>query len=375
MNRDNSNAGERSPSYATLCVRAMGSSSSNAFTTRMISPPPGFPANSMQLLKQRLTRQALISPTYRGPSWRVHKKSSTWWRNVEILRPIDEVIEVVNEDDRYGPREVFEEPDADDRWARFVDDVHSQRQTRVWTPTAANISWELMAKCQQISMENAYHFGELHSKFDSDSENAIARYSFADKDRDTEQVGSFDPDLEDATGQSETCLMFKSGSSESHRIHNDENDRPTGIAEVRSLFDESVWSSTEQDGSESSEDDEVAEKYGAEHERIYQLFRHFPLCIDRTQRVTSLDEGYGATAVREPGSQWFRIEGYKLPRRIREYLADLSIANAQSSESNRNTGTSLDSDAHRWLFTTPMNEFVFDMLTMTMWSRPLDQPA
>lgn len=123
---------EVAPSYATLCTRAMGSSPSASHTACLDSPAPGILAHTMQLLKQRLKLQAFIMPTYRGASWRGPRRSSTLWNNVEILKPIDEVIEVINENDKYGPREVFEEPDADDKWARFVDSVHSQRQAEVW---------------------------------------------------------------------------------------------------------------------------------------------------------------------------------------------------------------------------------------------------
>ncbi|ROW11273.1 hypothetical protein VMCG_01362 [Cytospora schulzeri] len=380
MGRNHSNVGEEKPepSYAALCQRAMGPSPS-ACTASVASPSAGFLAYGMQLLKERLMRQALISPRYKGPSWRVHQHSSTFWRNVEIMRPIDEIIEVVNENDRYGPREVFEEPDADGRWACFVEDVHRKRQAAVRNPTADNLSWEPRPECQQRALTDVYRFGE--PDYDSEEDDGVVRCSIEHNSRDPEQAGSpsrsgfHGPGLsiagppEDSKGR-----PIRSGPCppESHRIHNDENDRPKETAEVCSFFDNSSWA-TAPDDSESSEDDEEAEAEEAESDWIFRLLEDFPTCVERTKRVASLDEEYGAIAMRDPASQWTSIDGYKLPRRIREYLADLSIANAQASRSSRDPDAKLDSDAHRWLFTTPRNEFVFDMLAMKMCSKGLQR--
>lgn len=377
MGRNHSNAGEEKPepSYPSLCVRAMGSSPPSAPIASVASPSAGYLAHRIQLLKERLTRQALISPIYRGPSWRVLQNSSTFWRNVEIMRPIDEIIEVVNEHDRYGPREVFEEPDADGRWACFVDDVHRQRQATVWVSTAAE------SKCQGRYLAETYRSGE--PDYDSEDDDGVVRCSIEYECRDAEQAGSSSrsgfrgPGSSIAeTGEDPKGTPIRSGpgplsrssSPELQQIHNDENDRPTEITEARSFFDKSGWSAATDD-SESSEDDEEAETEEAESDRILKLFEDFPTCVERTERTASLDEEYGAIAMCDPASQWTTIEGYKLPRRVREYLADLSIANAQASQSSKDPDAELDSDAHRWLFTTPHTEFVFDMLAMNMWYR------
>jgi hypothetical protein len=335
----------------------------------------------MQFLKERLMRQALISPMYRGPSWRAHQNSSTFWRNVEIMRTIDEIIEVVNENDRYGPREVFEEPDADGRWACFVDEVHRQRQAAVRASTPANTPWELGYKCQERYLADTCRFGE--PDYDSKDDGDVVRCSVGYERRDAEQAGSsarsgfHGPGSNIAETSKESkgtpirpgpSTLSQSSPPEPQQIHNDENYRPTEVFVARSFFDKSGWSEAPDD-SESSEDDEEAETEEAESDRILKLFEDFPTCVERTERAAPLDEEYGAAAMRDPASQWTAIEGYKLPRRIREHLADLSISDAQACPSSRGPDAALDSDAHRWLFTTPHHQFVFDMLTMNMWYR------
>ncbi|KUI66971.1 hypothetical protein VM1G_02002 [Cytospora mali] len=342
------------PSYAARCLRAMGSSSSSASSTAsMITPPPGFLAVSLQLLKEQLMQHALVTPTFRGSYWRIHRKSSTFWRSVDVMRPIDEIIEVVNENDMYGPREIFEELDADDRWASFVDDVHRQRQAT------------------QHYLADKYRF--IESDPESDDDDGDVRCSVEDKCRDTEQAGSSSRSTLDGPSSSIPAtneklkgahilsapgLLSQASSPQSSRAHNDENDRPTEISKTRSFFDRSDWEAAPEDDSESSEDDEEeVETEEAESERVSRLFEDFPTCVVRTERLTSSDEEYGATAIRDPSSQWTSIESYKLPRRVQEYLADLSIAHAQTSQPSRDTDTKLGSGAHRWLFATLHNEF------------------
>lgn len=326
-------------------------------------------------------RQALISPMYRGPSWRAHQNSSTYWRNLEIMRTIEEIIEVVNENDRYGPREVFEEPDADGRWACFVDEVHRQRQAAVRASTPANTPWELGYKCQERYLADTCRFGE--PDYDSEDDDDAIRCSVGYQGRDAEQAGASSrlcfhgpgsnivETSEDSKGtpiRSGSSTLSQSSPSEPQQFHNDENYRPTAVSEARSFLDKSGWSEAPGD-SESSEDDEEAETEEAESGRILKLFEDFPTCVERTERAAPLDEEYGAAAMRDPASQWTTIEGYKLPRRIREHLADLSIADAQACPSSKGLDAVLNSDAHRWLFTTPHHQFVFDMLTMNMWYR------
>lgn len=178
-------------------------------------------------------------------------------------------------------------------------------------------------------------------------------------------------DLEDAFPRSGPCSLFGYSPSEPHRDHNEENDRRADASEVRSDLDGADWSTTP-GGTESSEDDEDGTKHNAESKRIHKLFKKFSSRIQRKQRVTELDEEYGDTAVRTPASQWFPIEGNKLPRRVRLYIAHLSIANAQPCRLGVGPGSGANSDAHRWLIVTNRDEFVFDMLTMTAWTRPRD---
>ncbi|KUI57189.1 hypothetical protein VP1G_04532 [Cytospora mali] len=359
------------PSYAALCLRAMGSSSSSASSTAsMVTPPPGVLAHGLQLLREQLMQQALVSPRFRGSYWRIHRKSSTFWRSVDIMRPIDEIIEVANENDMYGPREVFKELDADDRWVSFVDDVHKQRQATHY-------------------LADRYRFVE--SDPDSDDDDGDVRCSVEDKCRDTEQAGSSsrstfngpcssipatNEKLKGAHIRSAPGPLSQASSPQLSRVHNDENDRPTETSETRSFFDRSDWEAALEDDSESSEDDEEeVETKEAESERISRLFEDFPTCVVRTERLTPSDEEYGATAMRDPSSQWISIESYKLPRRVQEYLADLSIAHAQTPQPSRDTDTKLGSGAHRWLFATSHNEFIFDMLTMNMCTKTTQKRA
>lgn len=326
----------------------------------------------MQLFKEHLVQQAVVSPTYKGPHWRIQQYSSTFWGNVQVMRPIDEIIEVVDENDKYGLRDVFEEPDADDRWARFVDDIHRKRQAKAWCPTAADLSLELKLGYQPRPVTNKHHSKESDS--DSDSEDdGVVRCSVENKCRDRELAGgSSRPSRPDRDGPSSSRRPPLSQASpiEPHQIRNDENDRPTEIAEARSFFDKFGWETPDDDSESSEDDDEEVEAKEAECERVFKLFEDFPTCVQRTERLASCDEEYGAMAISTPDSQWTPIEAFKLPQRIREYLADLSVSNACGSQSDK--GPAINLDPHCWFFATPHNEFVFDIATMNMWYRPLD---
>lgn len=330
-------------------------------------------------------RQALVSPTYRGPYWQICQRSSTFWGYVEVMKPVDEIIEIINETDRYGPREVFDEHDADGRWACFIDSIHKQRQAQAWQPPAADNSWEFRLKRQERSLGNRYCFGDLDydsesdSDFESDSDDGDVQCSLEDRSRDPNQAGSpsrsrldepsssrdaTNEGTEGAYVRSQSSPLYQNRSPDAQRVYNDENDRPTAAAQPSSFFDKTGWDTGQEGDSESSEDDEMGPEAGDESDRISKLFEDFPVCVERTERLTSDSIDYGALTVRNPASGWTSVDASKLPRRIREYLADLSILNAQGSQPSR--------DPHRWLFATPRHEFVYDALAMGMWCRPLE---
>lgn len=403
MSQNDSNSGEqRPPSYATLCLRAMDASADLLTTTSLASPPPGFLGHTMELFKQRVERQVRVPPDNSRARSRARKrkKSSTLWGQVEIMGQINEVINIAPENDPHGPRQTFEESDADGRWAQFVRDVHRQRKERVWITHRGQVtlSWELIDNCQQKSLGVEHPSDEPQFEVDDDSSSNYDSDLGSDSDdgvaqgsvEDTVQAAS--PTLSGLHGPGlytnealTGAPLFGSASSEQCRICNDENDRPT--VEVGPSFGDFYWPSTAQadnDSSENSDEDDVPEVHAAEqsaeqsaeHEAIRQLFRTFPVSIQTTQRVSALDEEYGAAAVRALGSDWLRTEGHALPRRIREHLADLSIAGAPQPTAGPGLGLGLGpDDAHRWLLMTRGYAFVFDMLSMAVWSRPLGQRA
>ncbi|KAK7737453.1 hypothetical protein SLS53_006526 [Cytospora paraplurivora] len=340
-----SDEGSPRPSYAALCANAMGSWSSASLAS--IAPSTAtIWARGMQLLKEQLMRQALVSPTYRGPYWQICQRSSTFWGYVEVMKPVDEIIEIVNENDRYGPREVFDEHDADGRWACFVDDIHKQRQAQVWQSPAADKSWKFRLKRQERSLGNRYCFRDLEydydSDSDSDSDDGDVQCFLEDRSRDPNQAGSpsrsrldepssrkdaTNEESEDAYVQPLSSPLYQARSPEPQRVYNDENDRPTAAAQPSSFFDKTGWDTGQEGDSESSEDDENEAEAGDESDRISKLFENFPVCVERTERLTSNSKDYGALEVRDPASGWTSVDASKLPRRIREYLADLNDTN------------------------------------------------
>ncbi|ROW17956.1 hypothetical protein VPNG_00275 [Cytospora leucostoma] len=318
----------------------MGSWSSASLAS--IAPPTAaIWAHGMQLLKEQLMRQALVSPTYRGPYWQICQRSSTFWGYVEVMKPVDEIIEIVNENDRYGPREVFNEHDADGKWACFIDDIHKQRQAQVWQPPAADKSWEFRLKRQERSLGNRYCFTDLDydSDSDSDSDDGDVQCSLEDRSRDPDRAGSpsrscldelgssRDATNEESEGayiRSQSTPLYQARSPEPQRIYNDENDRPTAAAQPSSFFDKTGWETGQEGDSESSEDDEMGAEMGDESDRISRLFEDFPVCVERTERLTSNSQDYGALAVHDPASGWTSIDIIVTePEGDEHYLIDL----------------------------------------------------
>ncbi|KAI3392815.1 hypothetical protein diail_5164 [Diaporthe ilicicola] len=280
-------------------------STGEASASTSVSSPGTAASSTRSNLSQRFRalKDALMRwPRPRPASYRV----PSWYSNVTIMKRIDEVILVANENDRYGEPYTFEELDADGRWALHVAGEHERRHAIV----------------------RAMFGTRLSGKHVSPARN-------------------------------EPSVEARPSSSHGHNgvtERNDENDRGP-----RSFFDTTDWDNVENDSS----DDEAVETEtpDAERERIFQLFEDVPTCIQKARHLPPIDsDDHGIMIISNRESGWKHIDPAQLPPRIKKYLAQFTRLDAAAFPDG--PSSKLSGDSHRWLLATPHKEFICDTSTL-----------
>lgn len=311
----------------------------------------------------RFTQRA----SYRGPSWQ---------DKVHIMRRIDEVIHVADENDRYGEPHIFEEADADDRWIAHVAQHHERRRAvarpryQVWKLGAQS------AASQQLTAENlALVNASNRSDAGADVSETLLRIKGRTRDAAQPKASSSSPGSSahssraTAASTTRTRLRFPRDTQGSS---SDITDGSKGKNMVtKDFFNTNGSSAIESDSSDDGDMEAVEDD--AEREWILKIFEDFPTVIQKARHLPAIDsDDHGIMVMSNRESGWFHIDPEKLPPRIRQYLAEFTVLDAAAFPDGVYPDLALNGGgSHRWLLATARKEFICDTLTLNVWYRPL----
>lgn len=244
------------------------------------------------------------------------------------MSKIDEIIQVANENDRYGEPLVFEEADADGRWMLYVAERHERRQA-IATPRSSSSSPDPVVHLP----------GPLIRNKSSTNVNTLAS-------RDNPHGNSDVADRNKENNQTPRSFFETNGSGAFDSDSSDDEDMGAAAA--------------------AAADD-------AEQERIMQLFEDFPTCIQKARHLPATDsEEHGIMIISNTGSGWSHIDPARLPPRVQKYLADFTALDAATFPDSVYPDLAPNgASPRRWLLATARKEFVCDTSTLDVWYRPL----
>lgn len=304
-----------------------------------------------------------------------------WYNKVKKLRRIDEVIEIADENDRYGEPDIFEEADADGRWMLHVAEHHElcREITRARCPVC-HLGAQVGVSQRQPKSENLALGTPHNAAADTD----------ADADKNFDFVHSQSREIVQPEGSSSStkpCAHLSGpqartessanrrppNSRDTPNVHSDVADRnKENHKRTQSLIDTNNSGTFDSDSSD--DEDMSADADDAEQERIFRLFEDFPTCIQKARHLPAIDnDGHGIMIVSNPESGWSHIEPARLPPRVREYLAEFTILKAMAFPDGVYPNLALDGPgSRRWLLATARKEFICDTSTLDVWYRSLD---
>lgn len=253
------------------------------------------------------------------------------------MRRIDEVIQIADENDRYGEPHTFEEVDADDRWTLHVAEHHERRRA------AARALNRVRAWGKQSSVSEQQPLSE-YLALENDHESR-------DADSDANRTASTSQDAPDG----------HSRKKESQKL-------------PQSPFGTNGSAIFESDSSDDEDLDSDAHADDAARERILQLFEDFPTCVQKARHLPNIDsDDHGIMIISNPESGWSHIEPARLPPRIQQYLAEFTVLKAAAFPDGVYPDLALHGEgSHRWLLATARKEFICDTSTQDVWYRSLD---
>lgn len=317
------------------------------------------------LQRHRFTQTA----SYKGPSWQ---------NRVHIMRRIDEVIHVADENDRYGEPHIFEEADADDRWITHVAQHHERRQAvarpryQVWKLGAQSAASQPLT-AENLALVNASN----HPDAGADIGETLSRVQGRTRDAAHHKASSSSPGSSAhssrATAASSTTRTRLRFPRDSQGSSSDMADRSKGKKMgTEDFFNTNSSSAIESDSSDDGDMEAVADD--AEREWILKLFEDFPTVIQKARHLPAIDsDDHGIMTMSNRESGWFHIDPEKLPPRIRQYLAEFTVLEAAAFPDGVYPDLALNGGgSHRWLLATARKEFICDTLTLNVWYRPLN---
>lgn len=244
---------------------------------------------------------------------------------------IDEVIQIADENDRYGEPHTFEEVDANDRWVLHVAEHHERRRAaaralnrvRAWGTQGAVSEQQPLS--EYLALENA------RESRDADSDAPDGHSSVAGRKKKNQKL-------------------------------------------PQSLFDPNGSAILESDSSDDEDLESGAHADDAAREGILQLFEDFPTCIQKARHLPNIDsDDHGIMIISNPESGWGHIEPARLPPRIQQYLAEFTVLKAAAFPDGVYPDLALHGEgSHRWLLATARKEFICDTSTQDVWYRSLD---
>lgn len=294
-----------------------------------VSFPSSNMADEFRALWEALTLHRRPPPAYRAPYWQIKK--------VKIMKRIDEVIQIANENDRYGEPHTFEEVDADDRWALYVAEHHERRRAAARALNRVRV-WEIQSSVSEQQPLSEY----LALENDHESRDA---------DSDANRTAPTSQDAPDG----------HSSKKENHKL-------------PQYLFDPNESAILESDSSDDEGLESDAHADDAAREQIFQLFEDFPTCIQKVRHLPNIaSNDHCIMIISNPESGWRHIEPASLPPRIQEYLAEFTVLKAAAFPDGVYPDLALQGEgSHRWLLATARKEFICDTSTQHVWYRSLD---
>lgn len=332
-------------------------------------------AEEFRRLWEALTRHQRARPaSYRLPYW---------YKKVEILRRIDEVIEIADENDRYGEPKIFDETDADGRWMLHVAEHHERcRETTTSRSPVCHLGVQTAGSQQQPQSENLA-LGNPSNADDDDAADADANETFGfvhSQSRGTVQPEGSYSSQESGAHSSGSRARTESSTNRSLPISRSTPNGHSDVAErnkenhkrTQSSFDTNDSGTSESDSSD--DEDMSTDADDAEQERILQLFEDFPTCIQKARHLPAVDnDDHGIMIISNPESGWSHLDSARLPPRVRKYLAEFTVLKAAAFPDGVYPDLALNgAGSRRWLLATARKEFICDTSTLDVWYRSLD---
>ncbi|KAK7719792.1 hypothetical protein SLS64_001973 [Diaporthe eres] len=303
-----------------------------------------------------------------------------WYKRVEELRRIDEVIEIADENDRYGEPNIVEEADADGPWMLHVAAHHElcREIARARCPVC-HLGAQIGVSPRKPQSENLA-LGTAHNAVADTDADADKTFDFVhSQSHETAQPegSSSSPEsgahLSGPQARTESSANRRSLSRDIPNGHSDVADRnKENHKRSQSLFDTDDSGTLESDSSD--DEDMSVDADDAEQERIFQLFEDFPTLIQKARHLPAIDSGdHGIMIISNPESGWSHIQPARLPPRIRKYLAEFTTLEAVAFPDGVYPDLALNGPgSRRWLLATARKEFICDTSTLDVWYRFLD---
>lgn len=297
-----------------------------------------------------------------------------WCNKFEILKSIDEVIHITDENDRYGEPRSFEESDANGRWMLRVAEYHERCRAIAIPPDGSQ-----SAVSQQLLSPENLAIGLLRIPPGPDGGADQTPGLVDGRNRGTVQpeASQFSPGLsaqlsqataDSLTTQSRPC--FSRDTQDSHgRVAEGSKENNKGTEAICNTNDSSAVES------DSSDDEGIdADADDREQERIYQLFEDFPTCIQKARHLPAIDsDDHGIMIISNPEAGWSHVDPVRLPPRIRKYLAEFTVLEAAAFPDGVDPDLELNgAGSHRWLLATARKDFICDTSTLDVWYRSTD---
>jgi hypothetical protein len=286
-----------------------------------------------------------------------------WMRRFVIMRRIDEIIEIPNENDRYGEPHIFEEADSEGRWMDHVARVHERRHLQYQAnggslnntgrsegQTAPHQQHRLMENIATIDSHGAARAPPGAPATPGVGHRPLwpVTRSFGHRVRPNHSTGSQagPSNVADRNKENQRAPLSFSDTGDSSAIVSDDSD------------DEGTESTTD------AEDGEL--------ERISQLFQDFPTCIQKSRNANAIDcDEYGTMTASNPGTGWSHVDRARLPPRVAAYLRGFTAHDAAAFPDHACPEPATNGAApHRWLLATALREFICDTSTLDVWYRP-----
>lgn len=328
-------------------------------------------AEEIRRLWEALRRHRRSQPTlYRVPYW---------CNKFEILKRIDEVIQIKDENDRYGEPHSFEESDANGRWMLRVAEYHERCRAIAIPPDGGwNLGTQSAVSQQTPSPENlAIGLIRIPPGPDEGADQTLGLVNGRNRETVQPEGSQFSPGLsaqlsqaaaDSLTIQSRPCFSRDTQDSYS-RVAEGGKDNNKGTEAICNANDSSAVES------DSSDDEGMdADADDGEQERIFQLFEDFPTCVQKVRHLPAIDsDDHGIMLISNPEAGWSHVDPVRLPPRIRKYLAEFTVFEAATFPDGVSPDLEFNgAGSHRWLLATERKEFICDTSTLDVWYRSTD---